>query len=429
VLFNIEAEQYLLGCLFNEPDLIKEVTLRPEHFYSTNHQVIFQAMREAEKREQPTDLITVFSMIPKDKKQEIGAEYINNLAASIPTVENFKHYEQMILKTWKVRRAIQIANQLSMDLQQGLYLDDAQANISNAIQKLTRLEEVGYETDFDIKRALLELIKSMHEDQKGITTGYKDLNAYTNGWKDGDLIVIGGRPSMGKTAFALNLGMNACKSDVVVSIFSLEMSEDLLMKRIICSEARIDAQKMRNPKAHFNDQDWERNAYTVGIIEKLPLNIYDNPSVTVQEIRAKVRQLRRKYPDKKHLCIIDYLTLIQSGENRENRTLEVGAISRSLKIMARELHLPVIVLSQLSRGVEQRNNKRPMLSDLRESGNIEQDADVIIFLYRDDYYNPNSEKKNVVEVIIAKQRNGPTGTIELGYLKEFNKFVELARDR
>lgn len=415
MIYNHEAEQYLLGCLLIEQDLIKEITLRPEHFFNSKHRSIFQAMKDAEKNGEPTDIVTVYTNLDKEKRGEIGAGFLSDLAASIPTTENFRTYEKYIRDSWKIRAAKQIAINLNTNLDMA---DDPQI-ISDAISKLTRLEEIGHDADYDIKKSLARLLLDFEKKQVGIKTGYYDLDAFTNGWQDGDLIIVGARPSIGKTAFALNIGRNAAKKDVIVSIFSLEMPEDQLLKRIISTDAWIDAIMMRDPKTFFKDEHWEKYIDANARIEKWPLKIYDNPSVTVQEIRAKVRRLKRQYPNNKHICIIDYLQLIQS-EIKENRTLQIGAISRGLKIMARELKLPVIVLSQLSRELERRPDKRPIMSDLRESGSIEQDADVIAFLYRDEYYNPNTEAKNVMEVIIAKQRNGPTGKVKLTYLKEFN---------
>jgi replicative DNA helicase len=420
MIYNQEAEQYLLGCLLIEPDLIKEISLRPEHFYLGKHRTIFQAMKEAEKNGEPIDIVTVYSNLDKTQRDEIGTGYLSDLSLSVPTTENFKVYEKYILDAWKVRKAKQIA----VNLNTGLDMSPDPQLISDAISKLLRLEEIGHDSDYDIKKSLAQLMLDIEKSQVGIKSGYYDLDAFTNGWQDGDLIVVGARPSVGKTAFALNIARNAAKKDVVVSIFSLEMPEKQILKRIISADAWIDASMMRDPKTFFKDEHWEIYSDAIARIEKWPLKIYDNPSTTVQDIRANVRRLKRMYPNKKHLCIIDYLTLIKS-EGKESRTVEVGNISRNLKIMARELSLPVITLAQLNRSVETRQDKRPLLSDLRDSGNIEQDADVILFLYRDDYYNPKTEAKNIMEVIIAKQRNGPTGKVILQYLKEYNILLNL----
>lgn len=422
MLYNIEAEQSLLGCLLMEHDLIKEITLRPEHFYIEKNQAIFTAMRMAEQKGEPTDFVTVYSLLSTGAKNLVDLDYLTALSTSVVSTVPYKSYEKYIFEAWKCRKAKAIAHNLDVALD---YQADSQT-ILDAADKLTRLMELGHDHDFDIKTALMSLQESLESDQVGVLSGYYDLDTFSNGFAKGDLIVVGARPSVGKTALALNIGTNASKKGTVVSIFSLEMSEHSLLKRIISAEAKIDATRMRDPKKFFSDSDWEKYIDSTASISTLPLHIYDNPSVTVHEIRAKVRNLIRKYPDQNHLCIIDYLQLI-TGDGRENRTLEIGTISRSLKIMARELDMPVIVLSQLSRNLEHRQDKRPMLSDLRDSGSIEQDADVIVFLYRDDYYNPESDAKNLVEIIVAKQRNGPTGRVKLAFLKEYNLFTNLAR--
>lgn len=424
MLFNVDAETHLLACLFLEQTLIKEVKLKPEHFYSSKNKIIFIAIKEAEKREMPTDVVTVFTMIPKEHKKEVPVSYLSDLSKSVPTIENYEVYEKLILDSFKLRMAKIIARKIDNDLEVGVIADDAQEVITTMIQKLTKLEEVGYIDDFDLKTSLSKITLEMDKDTKGIDTGYKALNSLTNGWQDGDLIIIGARPSIGKTAFALNLASNAAKDDAIVTLFSLEMAEDILLKRMICAEGRIEGKRMRNPNTLFEERDWERFAGAISVIEPMKLFIYDSSNISVQEIRAKVRSLKRRYPENKHLVIIDYLQLIRGNGGKENRNIEISEISRSLKILARELSIPVITLSQLSRSVEHRQDKRPSMSDLRDSGSLEQDADIVMFMYRDDYYNMNSENKNTIEINIAKQRNGATGRIELTYLKEFNLFLD-----
>lgn len=250
----------------------------------------------------------------------------------------------------------------------------------------------------------------------------------TSGLQSGDLIIVGARPAMGKTAFVLNVAYHAASSDVAIGIFSLEMGEEQLLKRMISSAGNVDATKMKNPKKLCNIKDWENISKAMGLINDLPLEIYDKANVTMQEIYAKTRKLKRKYPDKKVLIAIDYLQLIVGDpKHRGNRMQEIGEVSRKLKLMARELDVCVIALSQLSRAVESRQDKRPLLSDLRETGQIEQDADLIAFLYREDYYDAETANKNITEIILAKQRNGPVGTVELAFVKEFSKFINLER--
>lgn len=265
-------------------------------------------------------------------------------------------------------------------------------------------------------------------DLTGIPTGYDDLNRMTAGLQEGDLIIIGARPSMGKTAFVLNIAFHAASAHTATGIFSLEMGEEQLLKRMISSTGNIDATKLKNPKKLCNLKDWEKISQAMGLINDLPLEIYDKANVTMQEIYAKTRKLKRKYPNKKVLIAIDYLQLIVCDpKHRGNRMQEIGEISRKLKLMARELNVCVVALSQLSRAVESRQDKRPLLSDLRENGQIEQDADLIAFLYREDYYDRETENKNITEIILAKQRNGPVGVVELAFIKEFSKFVNLER--
>lgn len=422
---NTLAEQHLLGCILVEGDLIKEVSLSPEHFYEARNRIIFKAMRELEKRNVPVDLVTVAQEIGTEMLEKIGGmEYLGALPGSVATTSIFDTYERLVLDGWKLRKAQEIANRITEEAPAG----DASI-ISESISALSRLEEVGYEDDFNMVEVLDEIdddIERATGELTGIDTGFEDLNKYTGGLQDEDLIIVGARPSMGKTAFALNLAKNAAVRGVMVTIFSLEMSKKMLIKRLMCAEGWIDASKMKNPKALFNDRDWGRLREAKATIAEMPLVIYDKPSTTVQEIRAKVRKRKRQYPDRKHLVIIDYLQLIMPTSRAESRNQELGEISRSLKLIAREMKLPVVALSQLSRSVESRSDKRPQMSDLRESGSIEQDADVVMFLYRDEYYNEESEKKNIAEVIIGKQRNGPTGKIELVFFNQFQRFESIA---
>lgn len=422
---NREAEQYLLGCVLREGELIKELNVRPEHFYFQDHRKIFEAMKGMEREEEAIDLPSVTLRL---LDQMDNLEYLVELNGSIPSVEPYRTYEKYVMEAWKLRMAELVANKIKSGVE-GSRGDVS--IISDSIQDLLRLEEIGHEEDFDLKELLMEIQEEMDQDigdLTGIDTGYRDMNQFTSGWQDQDLIIVAARPSVGKTAFALNMAERAANQGVVTSIFSLEMSKKLLMRRILCSVGRIDATKMRNPKRLFGDNDWNKAQMALGIVSRFPLHIYDKPSVTVQDIRAKLRRLKRQFPDKKHICFIDYLTLIK-GSGGENRVQEVGDITRQLKIIAREFEIPMVVLAQLSRSVEQRQDKRPMMSDLRDSGEIEQHADIIAFLYRDDYYYKDTEQKNIIEIIIAKQRNGATGTVKLAFMKEYNLFLDLETDR
>lgn len=423
---NIEAEQTVLGCVLLEGYLIKDIELRPDHFYRPVHQVIFGAMKQMESKEQPIDLVTLVSVLDDNKLTEIGGlQYLQDLACAVPTTSNMKTYEKYVLDAWKMRQAqVAVHHLLSV-----VNVADTEV-ISETIQKLTRIEETGYEDEFDLvalQSKMWDKFETMGSGITGITTGYTDMDVMTNGLQDEDLIIIGARPSIGKTAFMLNMAMNtAIKAGAIPAIFSLEMPKELLMNRIYAAIGNIDGMKLRNPKQTFNDADWTKLTQTMGIVGRTELKIYDEPSQTVQEMRSKLRRLKAKYPGRQIVAFIDYLQLIK-GSGRENRNLEVSEISRNLKLMARDLGIPVVALSQLSRSVEQRQDKRPMMSDIRDSGSVEQDADVVMFLYRDDYYDAETERKNIIEVIIGKQRNGPTGTVELAFLKEYNKFVSLMK--
>lgn len=424
MIANIEAERSLLGCVLLEGDLIKEIGLAPEHYSLPKHQEIYRAMKQLEKKEIPIDLVTVTETLGK-KAEQIGIEYLTDLGGHVPSTDAFKTYEQYVMDAWKLRMADRVTKQLQSRIQ-----EKDVAIISETIQELSRIDESGLAQEFNLKDTLSDLYEEMERmsqekrDITGISTGFKDLDRLTLGLQNEELLIMGARPSIGKTALALNMAWHATK-DAVSTVFSLEMSKKLLLKRLFSFIGNIDGAKIKNPKL-FKEDDWDRLTHAIGNIYQRSLLIYDKPSITVQEIRSTLRKNKRKYPDQPHVCFIDYLTLIK-GSNRQNRTEEVGEIARELKRIALDLQMPIVCLAQLSRGVEQRQNKQPMMSDLRDSGEIEQHADTIMFLYRDDYYNSETEKKNIVEVNIAKQRNGPVGMVELLFLKEYSKFLDLER--
>ncbi|MGG3519528.1 replicative DNA helicase [Bacillus pseudomycoides] len=427
VIRNVEAEQSVLGSIIMEGDLIKDCQLKPNQFSLPTHQAIFKAMRELEDAESPIDLVTVVEKLDSFINQIGGIQFLVNLAEGVSTTKNFSYHEDLVIEAWKMRHAQEVAG----DLYKRLQKDRDISVISNTIDELNAIEETGYSGEFDLKETLVGLYKKMQidvGDLTGINTGYNDLNRMTSGLQTGDLIIVGARPAMGKTAFVLNIAYHAASSDTAVGIFSLEMGEEQLLKRMISSAGNVDATKMKNPKKLCNIKDWENISQAMGLINNLPLEIYDKANVTIQEISAKTRKLKRKHPDKKVLMAIDYLQLIVGDpKHRGNRMQEIGEISRKLKLMARELDVCVIALSQLSRAVESRQDKRPLLSDLRETGQIEQDADLIALLYREDYYDAETANKNITEIILAKQRNGPVGTVELAFIKEFSKFINLER--
>ncbi|MDN4592575.1 replicative DNA helicase [Polycladomyces subterraneus] len=427
---NLEAEQAVLGAILIDPSSLVTVTerLRPEDFYRQGHQRLFQVMIELSERGEPLDLVTITSEL-QDRKllEEVGGvSYLAELAEVVPTSANVEYYARIVEEKAILRRLIRTATQIASAGYSGgaevaEILDEAEKQILDISQRRHRN---GFVPIRDILIETYEHIEKLHYKKgelTGIPTGYTDLDRMTSGLQPSDLIIIAARPSMGKTAFALNLAQNvAIRSKLPVAIFNLEMSAPQLVMRMLAAEGNIDAQAFRT--GNLTEEDWEKLTMAISTLSEAPIFIDDTPGVTVFDIRSKLRRLQAEHG--LGLVLIDYLQLI-SGRGGESRQQEISEISRSLKLMARELNVPVIALSQLSRAVEQRQDKRPMLSDLRESGSIEQDADVVAFLYRDDYYNEDSEKKNILEVIIGKQRNGPVGKVELLFLKNYNKFLSL----
>lgn len=429
-IWNQEAEQAVLGSLFLDAGLIKECTIQPEHLYSNKLRRILQAMKNLDEKGKPIDVISVVEEVGVQNISEIGGTgYITELAMSVPTTANFRYYQDTVLEYHKKRKAIQIANKIIEDARTGDIGTTLQEGIQNliSIQDQSRDEELG-----EIKPSLVALYEECEKDFgeiTGIPSGYKELDGLTGGFQESDLIVIGARPSVGKTAFALDLALKASKNDISM-IFSLEMSKKQLLKRAACLISEIDSKKMRNPRKGFEEEDWRKFSRAMGELSTANLHIFDRAAMDINYIWSKVRKVRREYGDQKRiLVVIDYLQLIVGDpKKKENRQTEISEISRALKHMARELNVAVIALSQLSRGVESRADKRPVLSDLRESGQIEQDADLIAFLYRDDYYHKETEQKNIMEIILAKQRNGPIGSVKLRFLKEFGRFAEVKKD-
>ncbi|ASB88401.1 MULTISPECIES: replicative DNA helicase [Bacillus] len=423
ILQNVEAEQALLGCILVESDLIKELSLQPEHFSETRHQVIFKAMREVEKLGKSVDMVTTVTKLGDSVEQVGGLQYLTDLGSAVASTANFLAYQTLIYDAYRLREmkktAIEFANTPTDD------------GVTELYKRAMELQEIGIEKTRTKQDVLTEIYNDMHEEKEditGINTGLIDLNAMTGGWQDGDLIVLAARPSMGKTAFALHMGKSNCEKGGVTDIFSLEMPDKQLTHRLLSNLGNIEGSKWKNPRKFFSDHDYENATKAIGEYEKWNINIHDQPAQTLADIRSKIRKTKKENPDnQKHLVIIDYLQLIRAIGKYERRDLEVGSITAELKEMARAFKIPIILLSQLSRAVEQRQDKRPMMSDLRESGSIEQDADVVMFLYRDDYYNKNSELKNIIEIDLAKQRNGPTGMIQASFIKEYGRFINLSR--
>ncbi|KEO81329.1 replicative DNA helicase [Tumebacillus flagellatus] len=430
---HIEAEQAVLGAVMLEADAIVTVQemLSVPDFYRKSHQLIYEAILQLAESGEPVDVVTVSKMLSDNGQiEEIGGvAYLANLANSVPTAANVDHYASIVKEKSVLRRLINTATKIAATGYQG---GDVNEMISDAEKRIMEISQAGsinkgFTQIKDVLLDTFERIEFLYNNRGGVTgisSGYPDLDRMTNGFNRSDLIILAARPAVGKTAFALNLATNvAARAGQTVAIFSLEMGKEQLVQRILCAEANIDAGRMRS--GMLDEDDWPKLTMAVGALSETPIFIDDTPGITVHDIRAKCRRLKAEHG--LGLILIDYLQLISGSGRSDSRQQEVSEISRTLKLIARELDVTVIALSQLSRSVEQRQDKRPMMSDLRESGSIEQDADIVSFLYRDDYYNPESERKNIVEFIIAKQRSGPTGTVELVFLKNFNKFVSLER--
>ena len=423
-----EAEMSVLGAmLFDENALTYAIeVLKPEYFYETSHSQVFSVLQTLFDRNQPADLVTVSEELRKRGQLEGvgGATYLTQLTASVPTAANIQHYGKIVKERALLRMLIQSATSI---VQESF---DPSQDARNLIDKAERaIFDIGQDqiegktfAMRDIIHNTMETIDQLFQRKEhvtGLATGFHEFDTKTAGLQPSDLVIIAGRPSMGKSAFTTALCEHAAVNlKKPVAFFSLEMSKEQLVQRMLCSFARVDAQKVRT--GYLSHQDWPKLTQAAGKLSEAPLYIDDSPGQTVLEIRAKARRLKMRYGIQ--MIVIDYLQLMHMGGQVESRQQEISAISRSLKALARELKVPVIAVSQLSRAVEARQGNRPMLSDLRESGAIEQDADVVVFLFREEYYNPTEENRNRAEAIIAKQRNGPTGTVPLVFLKEWTRF-------
>lgn len=444
---NNEAEQSVLGAIIIDPQLMGETqgVLLPESFYRGAHQHIFRAMMHLFEENSEIDVVTLMDQLTSEGtlSEAGGPQYLAELASNVPTTRNIEYYREIVYKLAAKRNLIRVADQIAKDgYDSELELDDI---LSDAERKILELASTRESEGFkDIRDVLGQVYENAEElDQNsgqtpGIPTGYRDLDQMTAGFNRNDLIILAARPSVGKTAFALNIAQKVAthESNYTVGIFSLEMGADQLATRMICSSGNVDSNRLRT--GTMTDEDWNRFTVAVGKLSKTKIFIDDTPGIRITDLRSKCRRLKQEHG--LDMIVIDYLQLIMGSGSRmsDNRQQEVSEISRTLKAIARELECPVIALSQLSRGVEQRQDKRPMMSDIRESGSIEQDADIVAFLYRDDYYNrgegedddagfePQSNDENgEIEIIIAKQRNGPTGTVKLHFMKQYNKFTDI----
>lgn len=429
-----EAEQSVIGAMIMDGEAIMTASeiICGDDFYSRQYGVVFDAMTELSDEGKPVDLVTLQDRLrEKDVPPEVSSlEFIGNLVTAVPTSANIKYYANIVAEKSTLRKLIRLNEEIANTCYVGkesldAILEDTEKRVFDLVQRRNTGEFVPIRQI--VMNAMDQIERASKNDGNvtGIATGFIDLDYKTAGMQPADLILIAARPSMGKTAFVLNIAEYvAFKSNETVAIFSLEMSKEQLVNRLFSMESRVDSQKLRT--GNLSDMDWEKLIESAGVIGKSNLIIDDTPGINIPTLRSKCRKYKLEHNLK--LIIIDYLQLMSgSGRGSDSRQQEISDISRSLKALARELKVPVVALSQLSRAVEQRPDHRPMLSDLRESGAIEQDADVVMFIYRDDYYNKDTERKGISEIIIAKQRNGPIGTVELAWLPDYTKFANLQK--
>lgn len=418
----INAESMILGAVFLEPEVIHEITLEPEHFSSTRNNLLFKAMQELAAENVKIDLPVIADKLGSQLEGIGGISYLTDLAVACPSTGNIDAYQRIVIEKYKNRTLVASA---------ASFLNAQTEEKADEFYKTyIEMQELGVKNSKTKQDVLMEIHSDMTEDKgemTGIDTGFTDLNNMTGGLNGGDLIIVAARPSMGKTAFALNLAKSCCEDGGVADIFSLEMPEKQLTQRLLSAMVNISGAKWRNPYRMFSEEDNNKAIHAIGKYGDWYINIHDESQQTIADIRARVRKTQREYPDQNHIVVIDYLQLITQVGKFDRHDLAIGDMTRQLKQMARHFNVPVVLLSQLSRAVEQRQDKRPMMSDLRDSGSIEQDADLIMFLYRDDYYDKESKNQNIVEINLAKHRNGPVGTVQLAFVKEYSQFLNLER--
>lgn len=430
-----EAEQFVLGAMILDSEVIPLVVgiLNQEDFSRADHRVVFQSISTLYEQKKSIDLITLAEELKRRNRldQVGGLEYITYLSTLVPTSAGVEFHAQIVKEKSLLRSLIELSQQFVHRGYEGR--EEAIALLGEAEQRIVEISQQGVNKPFtslgDILLSLYERIGEQQErgaEPAGIATGFSDLDRLLGGMQSGDLILLAARPAMGKTSLAMNVAQNvAMQLRRPVAVFSLEMAKEQLVLRMLCAEARIDSARLK--AGRLSGEEWVTLTKAIGKLAEAPLFIDDTPGMTVNQMRAKARHLRAESGDLA-LVVVDYLQLMQATRRAENRTQEISEISRSLKSLARELNVPVLALSQLSRAVEQTSEKRPNLSHLRESGALEQDSDIVLFIYREDYYFSNSERPNIADIIVAKHRNGPTGVVELAFLKEYTRFVNLARD-
>ena len=429
-----DAELAVLGGIMLDSEALERLEggLLPEHFYAERHRLIFNAMVELAGKGQPVDALTVKDYLEQRSQLDScgGEAYLGELISAIPTAANVKHYGHIVRDRAVLRQLLNVCSRVSQNVYEepgldvGEHLDQAEMDVLAVAEKFSRSRPT-FSKMSDLMIEGYHQLEKRYAEKKAVTgvpTGFADLDEITSGMQRSDLLIIAGRPSMGKTAFAMNLARNAAmetEDSKAVAVFSLEMSCQQIALRMLASEARVNMKLLRTGR--FSAEDWRKLAAHSGALAESPIFIDDTPAISVLELRSKCRRLKRE-ADGLDLVIIDYLQLMSGRHDAERREQEISEITRSLKGLAKELNVPVIALSQLNRSLESRADKRPMMSDLRESGAIEQDADVIAFIYRDEVYNKKPENEGLAELIIAKQRNGPTGTVNLTFLNEYTRF-------
>ncbi|MCM1057489.1 MAG: replicative DNA helicase [Firmicutes bacterium] len=430
---SIEAEQSVIGSMImdREAIVVASELITGDDFYNRQYGILYETMVELNDAGSPVDLVTLQNKLKeKDVPPEVSSlEFVRDLITAVPTSANIKYYANIVAEKAMLRRLIRLNEEIANTCYAGkesleYILEDTEKRVFQLVQKRNTEDFVPVRQIVMNAMDRIEMAAKNKGNVTGIPTGFIDLDYRTAGFQPSDLILVAARPSMGKTAFELNLAQYmAFRKNMTVALFSLEMSKEQLVNRMFSQESGVDAQKLRT--GQLNDQEWERLIESAGTIGKSNLIIDDTPGISIAELRSKCRKYKLEHD--MSIVMIDYLQLMSGGGRTESRQQEISEISRSLKALARELNVPVVALSQLSRAVEQRPDHRPMLSDLRESGAIEQDADVVMFLYRDDYYNHDSPEAGISEVIIAKQRNGPIGTVKLAWLPEYTRFANLER--
>ena len=431
----LDAELAVLGGIMLDPEALErlEGSLLPEHFYAERHRLIFGGMQALAEKGQPVDVLTIKDYLTQHRQLDTcgGEAYLGELVSAVPTAANVKHYGHIVRDRAVLRELLSVCSKVSRnvyeepDREVGKHLDQAEMDVLAVAEKFSRSRPTFSKMHELMVKTYHQLEKRYSERKSitGVPTGFTDLDEITSGLQRNDLIIIAGRPSMGKTAFAMNLARNAAmeiEDAKAIAVFSLEMSVQQIAMRMLASEARVNMKLLRTGR--FSAEDWSKLAAFSGALAESPIFVDDTPAISVLELRSKCRRLKKESGGL-DLVIVDYLQLMSGRSDAERRELEISEITRSLKGLAKELDVPVVALSQLNRSLESRADKRPMMSDLRESGAIEQDADVIMFIYRDEVYFPDKEgAKGLAEVIVSKQRNGPTGTIPLTFLHEYTRF-------